>query len=95
MDIKDMSTEQLHQLRKEIDLKLKKKRTRKPKPEESRKPSLRAKSGKYLEVYQRDMESNMTCKYLGRIGEPDTEEKVKKLGLLEEYKKFLEKIKKG
>lgn len=92
--IDSMTVEDLQKLKNEVEQALREKgikRTRKPKALDKRKPSLRIRKSIYLEMYYRDETGKVVCKYLGKIGDTDTEKKLeimRKPELLDEYWKL-------
>ena len=99
-DINNLSLEELQDLKVRIEQTLKEKkmgikRKRKPKDSNKRKPTLRVRKGKYIEMYQKDLDGKTVCKYIGKIGELPTQLVLQKLSndkpeLMEEYQVILE-----
>lgn len=104
IDLKQLTVQELEDLKYSVDNELKIKRDwkKKPKPKtkpEERKPTFNLKKGKYVELEIRDehgTEGKPKCFYLGIIGSDKALEKLKQHmeiwpNLLDEYKLFLEK----
>ena len=94
ISVQDMSVEALNNLKAEIEKALKEKgakRKRKTKEIDKRKPSLRVRKSIYLEMYYRDMDGKLICKYVGKIGDQATEKRIDELGkpeLSQEYRQL-------
>ena len=92
--VKDMSVDELVNLKAEVEKALKEKganKKRKCKAIDKRKPSLRIRKSKYLEMYYRDLDGKLICKYIGKINDQATEKRIEEFGMPElskEYKKI-------
>lgn len=90
--VQDMSVDELVSLKAEIEKALKGKgvnKKRECKAIDKRKPSLRIRKSKYLEMYYRDVDGKLICKYIGKINDKAIEKRIEQFGMPELSKEYI------